>query len=405
MMIQKATENAIMNFLAARESKIFFPTYKRLPFEVDHGEGAYLVTPQGDRYLDCFTGLGVNILGYGNQRVLQAIAQQSRRYLHLSNLFLQETQIALAEKLLQVTGYAKIFLTNSGTEAVEGALKLVRKWSKKNGKTMIFGMTNGFSGRTMGALSLTERQKYREGFEPFIPNIDHIQFNDVADLRKKIGENTAAVFLEFIQGEGGIHVASGEFVHELFKLREKFGFLVVADEIQSGIGRTGKFFAFEHYDVRPDVVTIAKPIGGGLPLGAFLGADRVADVFSTGVHGTTFGGNPVACAAGIAVLEELFENGLLQHVQTVGDLLRTGFQRLAEKYPQIIKEVRGRGLMLGIDCCMNCSSLVEEMLKRHILINCTSDTVLRFLPPFILTNEQAMEIIEALDDVFSSIHN
>jgi len=404
-MIQKGTENAIMNFLAARESKFFFPTYKRLPFEVDHGEGAYLVTPEGDRYLDCFTGLGVNILGYGNQRILQAIAQQSRRYLHLSNLFLQETQIALAEKLLQVTGYAKIFLTNSGTEAIEGALKLVRKWSKNNGKTMIFGMTNGFSGRTMGALSLTERQKYREGFEPFIPNIDHIQFNDVADLREKIGESTAAVFLEFIQGEGGIHVVSEEFVHELFKLREQFGFLVVADEIQSGIGRTGKFFAFEHYGVHPDVVTIAKPIGGGLPLGAFLGADRVADVFSTGVHGTTFGGNPVACAAGIAVLEELFENGLLQHVQTVGNVLRTGFQRLAEKYPQIIREVRGRGLMLGIDCCMNCSPLVEEMLKRRILINCTSETVLRFLPPFILTKDQAIEIIEALDEVFSSIHN
>lgn len=371
---------------------------------IERGEGAYLVTTEGERYLDCFTGLGVNALGYGNPAVLDAIAKQSRKYIHLSNLFLQEPQVELAGKLIDATGYSRVFLSSSGTEAVEGALKLVRKWSKRFGKRMIFGMTNGFSGRTMGALALTERQKYREGYEPLVPDISHVQYNDVADLRRKVNQQTAAVFLEFIQGEGGIHVASDSFVDEIFRLSEECGFLVVADEIQSGLGRTGKFFAFDFNGVRPDIVTVAKPIGGGLPLGAILGGPRVEDVFTTGAHGTTFGGNPVACAAGKAVLDQLLDGGVMENVRSVGTFLRSEFNGLARRYPAVVREVRGRGLMLGIDLLMNGNGVVEEMMKRRILVNCTSETVLRFLPPFILTKEEAASVAAALDEVFASIH-
>jgi acetylornithine aminotransferase len=385
-----------------RESQFFFKTYKRLPLEIDRGEGCYLISKDGQRYLDLFGGRAVNALGYSNPKVIAAIHSQLDRYIHLSNYFVQDPQLQLAECLVKHSKYNRVFFCNSGTEANEGAIKICRKWSKGVRKRKIFGMTNGFNGRTMGALSLMDRSNYREGYEPFLPDFDQIEFNDVADLGRKVSAETAAVFLEFVQGEGGVVVASHEFVNKLFELRDKFGFLIVADEIQTGLGRTGKFFASEHYGVHPDIVTIAKPLGGGLPLGAVLGDENVEGVLGPGMHGTTFGGNPVACAAGVAVLQEVITGDIVKKVADLGTHIKSALQKMKSEFPNLIVDVRGLGLMLGVELNREGAPFVDKMRERKILINCTSKNVLRFLPPFILTKTEADRAIAALHEVFLS---
>lgn len=319
--------------LLDNEAQLFFNTYKRLTLDVDRGDGCYLYTKDGRKYLDMFSGLAVNALGYNHPGIIAAIEKQIRKYIHLSNFFVQGPQVELADRLLRLAKFQRIFFTNSGTEAIEGTIKLVRKWGKAKNKTTIFGMSNGFSGRTMGSLSIMDKEKYREGYGPFLENCGYVEFNDADDLRKKVDGATAAVFLEFVQGEGGVVPVSAEFVTALQSLREKHGFLVVADEIQSGIFRTGTLFAFQHYNFTPDIVTIAKPIGGGLPLGAILGNENVADVWTHGVHGTTFGGNPVACAAGIAVIDELTTKEMGRHIDDVSEYLFTQLHSLQGKFP------------------------------------------------------------------------
>jgi acetylornithine aminotransferase len=384
-----------------KEKQFFFHTYKRLSLDIERGEGVYLIAKDGRRYLDFFGGLAVNALGYNHPRINEAIQRQVHRYLHLSNYYVQDSQVKLAEKLISVSGYTKLFFSNSGTEAIEGALKLARKWGKEKGKVHLFGLSNSFHGRTMGALSLTERPKYRDGYEPFLPNVSHLSFNDVNDLRKNVNERTLGVVLEVIQGEGGINVISKEYAEELKLLREKFGFLLIADEIQSGIGRTGKFFAFEHFDLRPDIVVVAKAIGGGLPLGAFLGNEKVGEVFTYGVHGTTFGGNPVACAAGLALLEEVVDGGLMRHAGEIGEVIKSGARKLQGEFPQVIREVRGSGCMLGIDLTMDGQPIVDELQGRGVLINCTNTTVLRLLPPLIVERDHCETLLRELRDVLT----
>lgn len=383
------------------ESNLFFKTYKRLPLEIERAEGMYLINKDGTKYLDMFGGLAVNSLGYNHPKINQAIKEQLKKYIHLSNYFLQDPQLKLAEMLLNYSGYQRVFFTNSGTEAIEGALKLARKWGKSQNKTEILGLTNSFHGRTMGALSLTERPKYRDGYEPFLANVSHVEFNNVEDLKKKIDERSLAFFIEFVQGEGGINVVSKEFVETLFELKEKYNILVVADEIQAGIGRTGKFFSFEHFGVKPDITVIAKPIGGGLPLGAILGNEKVACVFNPGMHGTTFGGNPVACAAGVAVLHEIMTNGQMENARKIGEYLKTSFQALQKDFLNLITDVRGYGCMLGIELTRDGDPIAEKMLQqKHVLINCTNINVLRFLPPLILKKEHADKTVSSLREIF-----
>jgi acetylornithine/N-succinyldiaminopimelate aminotransferase len=389
--------------LFKKEEEYFFHTYHRLGLDIDRGEGVYLFAKDGKRYLDFFGGLAVNALGYNHPRVNQAIINQVHKYIHLSNYYVQEPQVQLAEKLIKASGFKKVFFGNSGTEAVEGAIKLARKWGKTNGKINLIGLSNSFHGRTMGALSLTERPKYREGYEPFLPNVGHIEFNNVDQLRKAVNEQTVGVILEFIQGEGGIFVVSREFASALNELREKFGFLIIADEIQAGMGRTGKFFGFENFGLRPDVVVIAKAIGGGLPLGAFLGNERVADVLTYGAHGTTFGGNPVACAAGNAILEEVLERGLMKQAGEIGGYLKKEFEKLKESFPTLVKEVRGYGCMLGIELTQDGQPVVDKMQEGGYLVNCTHQTVLRFLPPYIITKEHCDAMVGELKDVLRCI--
>ena len=388
-----------MNILE-REAEVFFHTYKRIPLEIVRGEGVYLYSKDGKQYLDLFGGLAVNALGYAHPKVLHAIQEQSAAYIHLSNYFLQEPQIKLAELLVKYSGYSKVFLTNSGTEAIEGALKLARKWGSSKGKNQFISFSNAFHGRTMGALSLMDRPKYRDGYEPFLPNCTVIPHNDVDALRKAVNEKTAAIVLEFIQGEGGIQLASSQLAQLLTKLQQELDLLIIADEIQSGLGRTGKFLGFEHYNVRPDIVTVAKPLGGGLPLGAFLGNNRVMDVLEPGVHGTTFGGNPVACAAGIVVLEELMQNGLMRHAANMGDYFKAQLCRLKDEFPSLVKEVRGFGMMVGMELTQPCETVVTALRERGILLNCTEQTVLRFLPPLIIRKEHIDHAVTELRTTF-----
>lgn len=383
--------------IVEKEQKYFLQTYKRIPVEIDHADGVYVFSRDGKKYLDFFGGLAVNALGYNNLRVKKAITDQINRYMHMSNVFFLDVQVEFAELLCELSGYPKVFLTNSGTESIEGAAKLSRKWGKSKGKQKLLALTNSFHGRTYGALSLTDREKYRVGYEPFLPDVDHVLFNDVADLERKVNNETAAVFVEFIQGEGGINVLSDDFVDNLFSLRAKYGFLVVADEVQSGVFRTGRFFAFEHYGVRPDVVTVAKPIGGGLPLGAILVDDHLANVMTFGSHGTTFGGNPVSCAAGIATLKELVENKVDLHVQKIGGYMKMKLLDLKSKYPDFISDVRGLGLMVGIECKTPCSDFVDKLLSNGILANCTNTNVVRLLPPLIITEEHVDILVEKLE--------
>lgn len=386
-----------------KESELFFHTYARLPLEISHGEGNYLFAKDGRQYLDMIAGIGVNALGYGNERVLQAITEQAKKVIHTSNLFMLEPQFKLAEKLLSLTGFSKVFFCNSGAEANEGAMKLARKWASSISpeKKQLLSLTNGFHGRTYGAVTLTAKAKYHEGFEPLLPETGYITFNDVEDLEKKVSDKTAAVFVEYVQGEGGICAVSEPFLKKLDDLRTTHNFLIVADEVQAGVGRTGKFFSYEHFSVLPDVICAAKPIGGGLPLGAIIGNARVAEAFSKGIHGTTFGGNPVACAAGFALIEELEARNLMQHATELGAQFNAELSKLSRKHIQI-RAVRQYGLMIGLSMSRDASYYVPKMLEKGIIINATNTNVIRLLPPLTLTESDMRRCVEALDDVLSA---
>jgi len=388
--------------LSELEKKYFFNTYKRLNIHIEKGEGCYLFTSTGEKILDMFAGLAVNVLGYNHAGLNSAIEDQIKKYIHISNFFYQEKQVRLAEKLSVLSGYEKVFFANSGTEATEAAIKIIRKYFKGTARRELISLSGSFHGRTMGALSLTARKKYRDDYEPFLPRVKHISFNSIEELEQNVNDNTAAVFIECIQGEGGINTISQEFVKRLVELKDKYEFLLVADEIQSGVGRTGKLHSFEHFDLEPDLVVIAKGIGGGLPLGAVLGNEVVADVFSYGTHGSTFGGNPVACACGLVVFDEL-ESGLMENASKQGELLKSGLVKLKNKYPDKIKDVRGMGLMLGVEVDQPFAELaVQKLMKNNVLVNCTNGNVLRLLPPLIIGKNEIDLFIRKMDYVLAS---
>jgi predicted acetylornithine/succinylornithine family transaminase len=384
---------------AEKDAHYFFNTYKRLPLEIDHGQGSYLYTKDGRKYLDMFAGIAVNALGHNHPAVTSAIERQMKRYIHLSNMFHQDSQVALAELLLAASGFDKVFFTNSGTEAMEAAIKVARRWGKERGKADIIGLSDSFHGRSMGALSITGRDKYRDGYEPFLPNTSILKFNDVGELTRTVNVKTLAVVLEFIQGEGGINLVTREYVQALKSLRDRYGFLIIADEIQSGIGRTGKFFSFEHFGIAPDLVVAAKAVGGGLPLGALLGAKGVSGVLTSGSHGTTFGGNPVACAAGVATLHEVLENGVMENARTVGKYLMDRLNQLQHAFPRLVKDVRGIGLMVGLELQMDGARILDALLENGVLLNLTNNSVLRWVPPLNVSKEEIDEAIEKLRGV------
>lgn len=373
--------------LTAREENDLFHTYKRLSIVIDRGEGCYLYTTTGEKILDMFGGLAVNVLGYNHIKMNNAIKQQVDKYIHISNMFYQENQIALAEGINKLSGMEKVFFCNSGTEAVEAAIKLTRKFFLGSEKTTLISFSGSFHGRTMGALSLTARKKYREQFQPLLPNVQHLEFNSVTDLEKNINNNTAAVFIECLQGEGGVNPAAKEFIIKLNELKQKYSFIIAADEIQSGVGRTGTFNACEQFGLDADIIIMAKGIGGGLPLGAIAGNKRVENVFTVGEHGSTFGGNPVAAASGLIVMDEL-SSGLMQQNKVSGDLLISKLKSIQQKFPDKIKDVKGMGLMIGIELFNPGQPIVDELIKHNVLVNCTNENVIRLLPPYVITSKE-----------------
>lgn len=394
--------------IRAAESKLLLQTYDRNPILFVRGEGVHLIDEKGVKYLDLLSGIGVNALGYAYPAIERTIVNQSRALIHTSNLFYHEGQAELALRLTERTGMDRVFFSNTGTEAWEGAMKIARAYAgllRSEGKqigTKFLALEQSFHGRTYGSMSTTYKAKYREPFAPGVPGIEFVRFNDVADLRAKFSNEVCAILVEAIQGEGGIRPLTQEFFAEARKLANSTGALLIADEIQSGLGRTGKWCAYQHYGIKPDITTLAKPIAGGLPLGAVLCTEEVARAIHAGMHGTTFGGGPLACAVAVAVIDSIEDDGLLDHVTEVGRYFQTQLRGLAMRH-ECIKDVRGKGLMLAaeLDSADLAKLTVAEMLKRRIIINCTSDTVLRFLPPYIIDHQHVDEAIKALDEIFT----
>ena len=394
--------------IKAAEAKLLLPTYERNPILFVDGEGVCLIDDKGERYLDLLSGIGVNALGYGHPAIEKAIAEQSSKLIHISNLFFHEGQAELALRLTAASGMDRAFFCNSGTEAWEAALKLARAHAgllRSEGKTIgtkFLALENSFHGRTMGSVATTHKAKYREPFEPVMPGVEFVTFNDVNDLKANFSSDVCAILIEAIQGEGGIRPVSREFIAAARELTQATGALLICDEIQAGIGRTGKWFGYQHYDVQPDVTTVAKPLAGGLPLGAMLCTEEAARAIHAGMHGTTFGGGPLACAAALAVFRTIEDEHLLEHVTEVGTYFHQQLEGLAKKHPAIV-DVRGKGLMLAaeLDSADLAKDVLACMLERRILINRTSETVLRFLPPYILGREHVDTAISALDEVLA----
>jgi len=389
------------------EQKLLLPTYDRHKILVDRGRGVYLWDADGRRYLDFLSGIGVNALGYGHPRIQAVIKRQASRLIHLSNLFFHEYQSELAKRLTKYSGLDRAFFCNSGTEAWEGALKLARAYARVNNsnghkpKWRILALDNSFHGRTFGSLATTGQAKYRVPFAPLLPGVGFVTFNDVEDLKRKFDSSVCAICLETIQGEGGIRPIAPEFLQLARKLAESTGALLILDEIQCGLGRTGRWFAYQHYGVKPDIVTVAKPLAAGLPLGAILTTNRVATAFHPGMHGTTFGGGPLACAVAIEFLR--VAEKLLPHVREVGEYFQAQLEWMKAKHG-CVREVRGKGLMLGmeLDSTDAAKSVVSQLMQRHILINRTNETVLRFLPPYVIRKQHVDEVIRELDSALRS---
>lgn len=394
--------------IRAAEARLLLSTYDRSPVLFVDGEGVYVTDENGEKYLDLLSGIGVNALGYNHPAIVDAIARQSRKLIHVSNLYYHEGQAELAMRLTERTGLDRAFFCNSGTEAWEGALKLARvhaKLKRGEGKTIgtkFLALEQSFHGRTFGSVATTYKAKYREPFAPVMPEAEFVRFNDVADLRAKFSSEVCAILVEAIQGEGGVRPLAPEFFAEARALADSTGALLIADEIQSGMGRTGKWCAYQHYGIRPDVTTLAKPLAGGIPMGAVLCTEEVARAIHAGMHGTTFGGGPLACAVAIAVIDTIEKYGLLDRAANLGKYFQEQLRALAQRH-ECIADVRGVGLMLAaeLDSADLAKKVVAEMLKRRILINCTSDTVLRFLPPYILDKAHVDTAIAALDEIFT----
>ena len=390
------------------EARLLVSTYDRNPILFVAGQGVHIIDENGTKYLDLLSGIGVNALGYGNPVIEEAIAVQSHKLIHTSNLYYHEGQAELARLLTERTGLGRAFFANSGTEACEGAMKLARAYAglkRREGHhlgTKFLALEQSFHGRTFGSMATTYKAKYRDPFGPVVPGVEFVRFNDVEDLRKKFSNEVCAILVEAIQGEGGVRPLSQEFLSEARALTKSAGSLLIVDEIQAGMGRTGKWCAYQHYGVQPDITTLAKPLAGGIPLGAVLCTNEVARVMHAGMHGTTFGGGPLACAVAIAVIGAIEKNNLLAHATEVGDYFQSELRELAKRHAFIV-DVRGKGLMVAaeLDSAELAKHAVAEMLKRHILINCTSDTVLRFLPPYIVERAHIDNAISALDEIFT----
>src|SRR5437667_1878767 len=384
-----------------RERRFLLQTYSRYPLAIGRGKGVFLYDLEGKRYLDFVAGLGVNALGHAHPRIVKTIRAQAGKLIHVSNLYYQEYQGLLAEKLCSLSELNRAFFSNSGTEAIEGSIKLARLAGHRvggEGKCRLVALDGSYHGRTFGALSLTGQDKHRKGFEPLLEDVTFVRQNDIEGLRAAVNDNTCAIVLEPIFGEGGIYECSVEFLQECRALADRHRAALIFDEIQCGLGRTGTVFAFQTFGVTPDIVAIAKPLAAGLPLGAFLAKEEFASAISPGQHGTTFGGGPLACRVALEFLGIVEDEKLLESVVRVGNYLQEQLKRIVERY-SAAQEVRGRGLIQGLQLDVPARPLVEQALAEGVLFNSTQDSVLRFLPPFFLQEkhvDKGMRVLKKL---------
>jgi acetylornithine/N-succinyldiaminopimelate aminotransferase len=385
------------------EARYLMNTYRRPAVVFTHGRGCRLYDSTGREYLDFLGGIAVNALGHAHPRLVRVIRREAGRAIHLSNLFQNPYQAPLARKLAEWSGLDRVFFTNSGTEAIDGALKLARAYAHAQAtasgaapKTRILALENSFHGRTFGALSITHPTKYREPFAPLVPGVEFVRFNDVADLEAKFDSTVCALVLETIQGEGGIFPISEAFWQRARALATQRDAALIADEIQCGLGRTGRHFAYQKFSSRPDILAVAKPLAGGLPLGAIIANEKFASAFVPGMHGTTFGGGPLICAVALEFLNVIEDSNLLENIRARGGELRQGIEQLAAKF-DFIREVRGEGLIVGIDLSIDGAAIVTEALRGGLLINCTHEHILRLLPPFIIRHKDVTEFLNKLE--------
>lgn len=382
-------------------------TYERFPIVLRKGRGMKVWGSDGTEYSDFVGGIAVNILGHCHPKVVVALQKQAQRLLHVSNLYHNEPQMKLAKILVEHSFADKVFFCNSGAEANEAAIKLARKYAKENmsGKRFeIITALNSFHGRTLATVTATGQEKFQKGFEPLMPGFRYAGFNDLEDLKIAITDATCAVMLEPIQGEGGVKVPSPEYLKGVRDICDKHGILLILDEVQTGMGRTGRLFGYENFGIVPDIMTLAKGLGGGVAIGAMLATDKIASAFQPGNHASTFGGNPLACAAAIATIETLIDDGvILDQCRRMGKYLTEGLNDLKKEYHNLIVDIRGIGLMAGMELSTECATIVKACMERGILLSCTAGNVIRFTPPLIVQEKDIDHMIDVLDDVFGRL--
>ncbi len=371
--------------------------YSRNPVAFVRGEGSYVWDSEGNRYVDLMPGWGTTTIGHCHPRVISAIQRQCARLIHVDNTFYNEPQGLLAEQISRHSFGGRCFFCNSGAEAVEAAIKLARLHGQQEGRFKIISMKDSFHGRTFAAITATGQDKYHKGYLPLLPGFTHVPFNDLRAVEEALDEKTCAVMLEPIQGEGGVNVADGDYIRALRELCDRNGVLLILDEVQTGVGRTGRWFGYEHYGVEPDIMTLAKALGGGFPMGAMVASEKVSRSLAPGTHASTFGGSPLACAASLAVFEAIEQENLLERCREASEYIFSRLNAAAQNY-DVIKEVRGRGLMIGIELTIPGKAVFDYCLKNFVRINCTHETVLRLLPSMNVPQEALEQGLDVLEE-------
>lgn len=378
------------------DQKHYLPTFKRYPIALERGSGSKVWDVEGKEYIDALAGIAVSNIGHSHQALTFAIADQASKLIHTSNFYVTPPQMDLVTRLTELSGLDRVFMANSGAEAVEGAIKIARKYAAKNGRGgTIITMKNAFHGRTLATIAATGKEAMLNGFDPITPGFAHVDFNDIAQIDALIDDSVAGIMLEVVQGEGGVNLVDADYLRHLRALCDRHKMALILDEVQCGMGRTGKMFAYEHYQVKPDIVTLAKGLAGGVPIGAVLATEHVAQAIDWGDHGTTFGGNPLACRAAIAVIEVINQEGLLEAAMNTGAHIKEQINQARAQYPEIT-EVRGMGLMIGVQLSIDAKQVVSRMLEHGVLSNATANNVIRLVPPLNIPQEDVERLLSVL---------
>jgi len=398
----KPTNKSKMKTTKKLFNDYIIPSVGRLPLSFVEGKGSWLIEENGEKFLDMYPGWGVNIIGHCHPKVVNAIQKQAAKLLHAPNNYLLPLQGQLAEKIIERSFPGKVFFSNSGAEAIEGAIKIAKKWGKAKGKWKFISMLDSFHGRTLGALSATGQEIYRKDFEPLIPGFSYVPFGDISAIKELLDDETCAIMVEPIQGEGGVNVASKSYFEELRKICNEKNCLLIFDEVQTGIARTGEWFGYQLFNVKPDIMTLAKALGGGVPIGAIVAAENVADVLQPGSHASTFGGNPLVCAASLAVISVIEEEEGCEKARAAEIILKQKAEELKQQF-NVIRDIRGSGTMFGIELDIPGKSVIENCFADKVLINCTHERVIRFLTSVFISEDEIEMAFNSLQNAISKI--